>query len=157
MRNASLLTLLVLAVALTGCGNDSGGSSIVGTYSLDASAFLAQMQQMMEKEMGEMLAAMPEEQVEKMKAEMLEESRGTKVDMEIKADNTWTGTAITKGKTEVTSGTWSRDGDTIAFTSTHEDGKKKDKPDVMTGTIEGDSIRVRPDEDMPFDMVLKRK
>jgi hypothetical protein len=166
MRQTLLLTLVVTSALLVGCGNDSGGgaagvisgSGVAGTYVLDAEDMLEKMQKMMMEQMGDMVKQMPPEQLEEMKKEMAKNAQSMNVEMSVKADNTWTGTAKMGGdKKETSSGTWSKSGDTITFTLTHEDGKEKDEPESIKGVLVDGGIKLKPEKDMPFDIVLRRK
>jgi hypothetical protein len=155
MRHVLVLCLAILAVSLAGCGGDSGG--VVGSYSMDAGDFLAKMEEMMLKQMGPMLDQMPPEQVAEMKKQMLEGAKDAKVELEVKADGTFKVTAVMQGDTDVTTGTWKQEGDVITFVETGEDGKPKEGGETIKATLKDGNLMLKPDEQMPFDVVMKRK
>ena len=61
------------------------------------------------------------------------------------------------GKVKSVKGTWKQEGDKIVFTTTEEAGEKKDPPEVLNASYENGVIRVRPEADMPFDLVFRKK
>ena len=159
MRHALVLALAVLAITLAGCGNDvgpTGSGGFAGTYSMDAEDFLAKMQEAMLEQLGPMLEQMPPQQVEQMKSQMLEGMKDGKVDLEIKSDGTFKMVALMQGDEDVMAGTWTEKDDVITFVQTEEDGKAKEDGEVIKATLKNGDLLLKPDAEMPFDIVMKR-
>lgn len=158
MRHALVLALAVLALSLGGCGDDAGGSGIVGSYSMDGADFLGKMQDMMLEQMGPMLEQMPPEQVAKMKEEMTAEMKDSKVDLEIKADGTFEVHAkMQSDQTDVIKGTWTQEGDVITMVETEKNGEPKEDGETIKATLKDGDLMLKPEEEMPFDIIMKRK
>ena len=160
MRHALVLTLAVLAVSLAGCGDNGGagsGGGIVGTYSMDAADFLGKMEEMMLKQMGPMLEQMPAEEVAKMKEQMLSGVKEAKVDLEVKADGTFKVSALMQGDTDVTTGTWTQEGDVVSFVETAENGEPKPDGQTIKATLKDGDLILKPDQEMPFDIIMKKQ
>ena len=161
MRHASalLLALALLALPVAGCGNDSGGSGdggIVGTYSMDAADFLENMEKMMLEQMGPMLEAMPPEKVEERKKEMLAGMKEARVDLKVNADGTFRVDAKMQGDTDVVTGTWTQEGDVITFVEKEENGKPKADGETIKATLKDGNLLLKPDQEMPFDLIMKK-
>ena len=155
MRHVLVLTLAIVAVSLAGCGDDAGGD-VVGTYSMDAGDFLVKMEEMMLEQMGPMLAQMPPEEVAKMKEQMLAGTKDAKVDLEVKADGTFKVTANMQGDPDITTGTWTQDGDIITFVETTKNGKPMEDGEIIKATLKDGDLMLKPDEEMPFDIIMKK-
>lgn len=153
---ALAIALALLALPLAGCGNDSGGNGLVGSYSMDGADFLQKMEEMMLEQAGPMLEQMPPEQVEKMKEQMLEGMKDSRVDMEIKADGTFEVKAKMQGDTDVITGTWSQEGDVITFIEKEENGKPKEDGETIKATMKDGNLLLKPDQEMPFDLIMKK-
>ena len=157
MRQALVLTLALVAIAVAGCGGDSAGSGVAGTYTLDADDFMATMEKMMLEQMGPMLAQLPPEQLEKMKKEMKENAGNAKADLVVSDDGTYTMTAVMQGETDINAGTWKKEGDLITFLQTTENGKPKEDAKPITVTQKDGALSFKPDPDAPFEITMNRK
>ena len=108
---SSLLALLFLSA----CG---GGNAAVGTYVPDFSG---------------VTAGMPPEQA-KMMNDMM------KVELTLKADNTFAMNGTVMSQPHSSSGTYSLSGDKLTVKTLEEDGKKKDPPEEAVATFKDGSI-----------------
>jgi len=109
------------------------------------------------EQMGPMLEQMPPEQVEQMKKEMLDGMKDAKVDLEIKDDGTFMVTALMQGEDpDITSGTWTQEGDVITFVEAEENGKPKEDGQTIKATYKDGQLMLKPDEEMPFDIIMKK-
>lgn len=155
-----LAVALAALVAFPACGGDDK-AGLVGTWELHLPSAIKGSGEFFKSKVAEM----PEEQREMAQGmfdnmlKAMEASSGTVV---VNADGTWTSTIRMPDfpSLELTdtkeAGTWKLDGDKVTVTATTEDGKKLDKPKVRTGTLKGDELRTRED-DQPFDTVMHRK
>ena len=139
----SLIALLLLVVVQSGC---SGEADISGTYDLDKAAVKAAMEAEM-KAKGEdkdPMAAFAMGMIESMN-----------VSMTLNADGTASMQMSMMGEAQTASGTWTRSGKSITVTM----AEPGETPTPANGTIDGDTITLKPPEgqDMPFDMVFKKK
>jgi len=75
--------------------------------------------------------------------------------MNLNADGTASMSMSAMGNTETSSGTWTMAGKAITIVA----APAGETPETIMGTVSGDTIALRPPEDqnMPFDMVFKRK
>ncbi len=169
MRSTISVIALAMCLACFGCGGEGGGSGgsggVAGVYVLDGDAMMPAIEKMigpMLEAAQKMMEALPaderarqekdmEVKMQERKDEMLKE-----LTLEVHLNEDGSFVAKDKGKTRAM-GTWSSTGSAITFTTTEENGKKKDPPEVINGAIDGGNIRFRPDKQMPFDLVLKRK
>ena len=135
MRAFATALLITTTIFLSACGSDS--SDAAGTYTLDKTA----MKALLEEKMGPGSAAM----LERMNIEVTLNADGS---FAVKADEDGKGGA---------KGTWELDGTKLLVTTTHQNGEKEEKPETLTGKLEGDVITFRPKKDMPFDLILKKK
>lgn len=78
--------------------------------------------------------------------------------VEIKNDKTYTGRFTMGSEKEESTGTWSASGDQITFTPKTKDGKPVEGDDAKpkTGTVKGDTLTAKDDEEGPT-MTLRRK
>lgn len=155
VRVTLLISLFGFAV-VGGCGDskDSGDGArtpaaatlnAAGTYSLDKEAVKAAMQAEIDK---------IEDPMEKMGASMmLGMIDMMSITITLNEDGTATGTMAMGGDEDPASGSWTLDGNVISITMASEG----DSPETMTGTFDGDTIRLSDaDDEMPFQMVFKR-
>ena len=157
MRQALVLTLALLAIAVAGCGGDSAGSGIAGTYTLDTDDFTATMEKMMLEQMGPMLDQLPPEKLEEMKAEMRANMGNATAELVVKDDGTYTMTAVMQSETNIDEGTWKQEGDVITFLQKTENGKPKEDAKPITVTQKDGNLSFKPDPDAPFEITMKRK
>ncbi len=155
---SNLFTGVALCVALAACGDNKGGgppgmpgspaSEVVGTWLLDSSSI--------QKSMNDELAKMPEDQrkaAEPMMKMVLESMKKLKLQVRIESNGTFTGDFPSDDptKTEVIKGTWKKDGDGIALTSTEKNGAaiepgSKDAKTVHAKVVGGDLHVTSPEE-----------
>lgn len=160
----SSILAICLTVTLTACGGESsgGGSGPEGAWTLDIAAFKDAMKASMEKEMAgkdEAAAKMMKGFAETMLAKFDQAS----MEVTIKGDGTWEGSSNFPGgasgelEKDMSKGTWTLDGTTITMATTQRNGKEVDPAkDTVTGTLDGDVIRVKADDGDP-EMLLRRK
>lgn len=145
---ASLLSALLCAAMLQGCG-DATPSSAVGVYELDKAAMKASMQAEIDK---------IEDPMEKMGASMaMSFMDSMSMTIDLKADGTVEAvTNVPMGGTDSARGTWSMKGSAITFKMTHTD---EGDPEEMTGTLKGGTLELTtPDEaEMPYNLVFNKK
>lgn len=172
MRSILTSLLCVLCLTIAGCGGDSGSDSIVGTWAADNEAMKADVEKHLKPmiELGrqqlaeakKQLDVMPEgeakEQIKKMIAEGEARSKNANplasVTVTMKSDGTYKADLGDMGSEE---GTWKLDGETLTITATKSDGNNIPKPDARKGIYKNGQIRYRPDDEMPFDFVLKKQ
>ena len=158
--------LAVISCAfLLGCGDDAGsggGGGVAegpaGTYVLDAAALEAayvEMSQKMTEGMSGIDIDMEKTLEGARETARKEAAEAQGMEAVLVPDGTFHVTGMGKGKS--VKGTWKQEGDKIVFTVTEEDGEKQDPPEVRTGSYENGVIRVRPEADMPFDLVFRKK
>lgn len=170
MARFLVLPVLVLLAVLAGCGDRSGVSapgmaqssaSASGTWVLDTKALEASMRAGLEAAMkaDASASALPPEAMEQALAGEIEKLKGASMELVIKDDKTWSAQSKGMGPGDGTaSGTWTIAGKAITLVTTMQDGKAREQQDSMSGTWEGDTIRVSiPDAEMPVEMVLRRK
>lgn len=156
-----LIGLTACATLLIACGDDAGGSGVVGTWEMDMSELKRAARESMEKGIegaeGPM-ADMMRERMDQMLAGMDKAS----MTVTFAADGNWTGASVgpdeSTGEIEksTTRGTWSREGDKVMIVTTHEDGKVVAEPDTLEGILDGNVIRVEGQGADPR-LVLRRK
>ena len=134
---------------LQGCSESvSAEARVAGTYELDAAAVKAAMQaeiDQIEDEMEKMGASMMMGMIDSMS-----------ITLTLNEDGTANGEMSMMGEATPASGTWTIDGDNITVTMAAEG----DAPEAMSGTVDGDTIRLSADDenaDMPFDLVFVRQ
>lgn len=151
LRVVSLTLVLfcsLFAVSLLqGCGEQASAESrVAGTYELDTDAAKAAMQaeiDQMEDEMEKMGATM-----------MLGMIDSISMTLTLNEDGTANGEMTRDGEPNPATGTWTLDGDSITISMAAEG----DEPDAMSGTVDGDTIRMSGDDaEMPFDLVFVRQ
>lgn len=150
LRSMTLFFALLCCVAITsllqGCG-DSGTAKAAGTYELDTAAMRTSLQAELDK---------IEDPMERMGASMmlgmLSEMSMT---ITLNADGTASGVVVMAGEEDPATGNWTLTGNNISITMGSEG---ESNPETMSGTYEGDTIRLdAPGDEMPVQMVLKRK
>ncbi len=141
----TLLTSLLMLTSLQGCGK-SPMAKAAGTYELDKEAVKTAMQAEIEK---------IEDPMEKsMASGALGMVDAMSMTMTLNADGTATAATTGMPGAGTASGTWTLEGSTITITMAQEG----ENPDTISGTLSGDVITLSPpEEEMPFDMVFKRK
>ncbi len=154
IRIATLTMVLLCSVLITsllqGCG-DSGTAKAVGTYELDTAAMKTAMLAEIEN---------TEDENEKMAlGSMLGIIDATSMTITLNEDGTasvvMSGPMAVDDDEEHDSGTWTLTDQDISITMTSEGD---DTSETITGTLEGDTIRLSsPDDEMPFDMVFNRR
>jgi len=149
MRNANAhaltLGLAVLALTLAGCGGDSASSGVVGSYSMDAGAFLKGMEETILKDA-------PKE----MRDMMLPGLKAARVDLVVKADGTYVVNRDMQDEKSVHKGTWSQEGNALLFLETEVDGETQESPLEIKGTLKDGDILLKPDPSMPFSIVMQK-
>lgn len=149
-RVFALSLMLVMSVALVGCGKSS---PFVGTWTLDKEATRAMMKDFMKSKIAEEAGEQAEAMMGMMET-MLEGQLDTMVEqmnmtLTVNADGTFTAEGDFDGKESI-SGTWTEADGTATFDATGEE-------DDMTATISGESLRMAPSnkpEGMPEDFAL---
>ncbi len=164
-RRSTLFTLLsvvlMCTLLLTACGGGGGGgggaateTSVAGVYELDKAAIRKAAEEELKKQQAE--AGGEENPLGdrgvSMMMGMIDEMNMT---LTLNADKTAKMDMSMMGDTTVATGTWSLSGSTITITLA-EEGRP---PEPATGTVSGNTITLNPpeDEEMPFDMVFKKK
>ena len=154
MIRFTILTLALLCSAfavslLQGCSEAAlSESSVPGTYALDTDAMKAAMQaeiDQIEDEMARGVASMALKRFDRMSATVTLNEDGTANSEESRG-----------GEPTLATGTWTLDGDTITITMAAEGGE----PRSMSGSIDGDTMRLSADDenaDMPFELVFIRQ
>lgn len=134
---------------LQGCSESvSAEARVAGTYELDAAAVKAAMQaeiDQIEDEMARGVASMALKRFDRMSATVTLNEDGTANSEESRG-----------GEPTLATGTWTLDGDTITITMAAEGGE----PRSMSGSIDGDTMRLSADDenaDMPFELVFIRQ
>jgi hypothetical protein len=145
----AVVAALVATLVLSACGDKDGGGpfgsgGVVGHYTLDMDA--------VRKEAAK-------EPKEKPGAEVfLKMIEAMKFDFDVNGDNTFTartsGEFMGQKQESVAKGTWKQAGDQVTFTTTEEDGVKKDPPETKVATYKDGRLSLIEDR-MP--MVLKKK
>ncbi len=150
LRSMTLYFALLCCVAITsllqGCG-DSGVAKAAGTYELDTAAMRTAMQAEIDK---------IEDPMERMGASMMLGMLGEmSMTITLNADGTASGVVVIAGEEDPATGNWTLTGNNISITMGSEG---ESNPETMSGTYEGDTIRLdAPGDEMPVQMVLKRK
>ena len=119
--------------------NCGGSPSVTGKWSLDSAG-------MKEAVLGEKTAGLSEAERKEMESNpmfkgMLDMFDKIKVNMELEADGTCSGTTTMMNKTESTSGTWKMEGDILSVTmkSTKDDNHVNETKKFK---VEGDKLKV---------------
>jgi len=151
MRVLSLGLVLVSCLALAACGgkSSSSGGGHAGLYSLDK-AHLKQMALDNFKEQSGM-TELPPEQVAMLDGMLAQAA----IDLDLKADGTWTVKGTMGGEKLDEMGTWTVNGQAINFKTTKKDGN--DASEEKTGSIADGVIMVKPDDSAPGEIRLVRK
>jgi hypothetical protein len=149
MRQLALALAAATLLALPACGGKAASvkPSPVGSWVVDAQRFVTDYAAAQKKMSGK---DVPE-------AKLKQVREGVKVDLEIKADGTWTTTGTMMGSSLDEAGTWKRDGEKLTVTMTMQDGKPPEKSRTVVGSYRDDGIVIRPGEHMPFDLHMIRK
>ena len=152
MNGRSPLLLLMIASMmcaslLTACGDPMEAAA--GTYEMDRDAVKAAAKAHIEAEAKDDAAATLGAGM------MMAMIDATSMTMILDADGTATMKTNMPGQAESATGTWERSGKSITLTVASEG----EKPEPVTGTIDGDTITLRPAEkdEMPFPLVFKKK
>jgi hypothetical protein len=141
-------------------------SGVAGDYVLDASNLLEFFTEQFLEEMpdvgdmggmGGMDEAAKKEMLEQAKAQAKQMAEASKMTVSLKGDGTFTASGAMMGDEVSAGGTYEVKGDQITFTTTMEDGEEVEDGDVMTGTIKNGVIRFKPEEEMPFELVFRKK
>ncbi|MDJ0522955.1 MAG: DUF5004 domain-containing protein [Planctomycetota bacterium] len=167
MRTFAIALLATTCLFLGACGGDSGGGggSPEGTYVMDMESMKPEVEKMvgpMFDAAMKMLEMLPEDQRAAKKKElnakkdeaMAEAMKNMNFSAVLNSDGTF---HVKEGDAVKAKGTWKLDGETMTFTTTEEDGKKKDNPEALAGTFKNGTIRFKPEKDMPFDLVFKKQ
>ena len=161
--------LLVTSLVLSACGD---GSALSGTWVPDMDAMKPDIDKMMgsvdmadiEKSMKAakaMIDRMPDGPAKDAALKQMGDAGTSTATMPnpvadfavtFNGDGTY---AVLKGKVERERGTWSLDGETLSITPTSRRGKQVEKKETRKGTFKGGRIHYKPDDRMPFAMVLK--
>ncbi len=167
MRTFAIALLLTTSLFAAGCGGDSGGGGgggPAGTYVMDTAAMKPEIEKMMGPMMEmakKALEMMPEDQRAKAQKEMDAKSADMMKEFNftvtLNGDGTFAVVGATEGKKDQARGTWKLDGTTLSITTTHERGKEQENPETIQGTLKNGVIRMRPEKDMPFDLVFKKQ
>jgi len=150
MHHRIAIAVTALALILAGCGGEDAGGSVAGTYELvKDQALLDGVKAVASHDTG----AASEEAL----AQIQSMVDGMSMTLQLKEDGTFEVNG-TMGEEMSASGTWKEEGSEVVLTTTHENGKKREEPDIVRFTREGTSLRMPKNEkDQPFDMVLQRK
>lgn len=141
--------LLASALLLNGCGGVSE-SSVAGVYEIDKAAIKAAAEAEMKKEQD------PNDPMAGFGASMMMGMIDSmNMTMTLNADKTATMVVSAMGQSDTATGTWSLSGSEITVTV----ASPGDTAEPVTGTVDGDTITLTPpsEEDMPFDLVFKKK
>lgn len=133
----------------------SGG--IVDTYILDKEKMLPAFEAMMLEQIEESLEGLTEEERAVKIARAKESAKGFLDRMDFEVNLLDDGSFTVMGENVDVRGTWEVDGEQITITTTYEDGTELDEPKIRPGRIVDGDIYFRPDETMPFDLILTRK
>lgn len=120
---------------------------VAGTYTLDASAIQAAMQEQIDA---------VEDPNERMGMQMAVGMIGAmQMSLTLNEDGTASSTMSMMGQTEETTGSWSMDGDTIAITMASEG----QEPQTATATFSEGVLTMSPPEgeEMPFELIFNRQ
>lgn len=154
MRQALVLSLALCAIAVAGCGGDSGGGDLVGSYTLDVPSFVSTMEAQAKAQAGEMFDQMPAE----IRDQMFAKFKETTVDLEVKDDGTYQVTAVFPGEDpDVTTGTWSVEGDAVTFIQKTENGKPVEGVDPIVVKRKDGALTFKPAAEAPFEITMNRK
>lgn len=164
MRTFAIASLVLTSLFLGACGGDSGGGGgggPEGTYVMDAEAMKAEMAKTPEMQQAmKAIEKMPADQrAEAEKAMAAGQAEGMKkmdFTVTLSGDGSFSVTGNADGK-EQAKGTWKLDGKKLAIVTTHERGKAQENPETLHGTLENGVLRFKPQKDMPFDLVFKKK
>jgi hypothetical protein len=144
---AVLLVSFLSMALLSGCGG-----SVAGTYDMDKvavkAAAEAEIKKQQEKDPNNPMAAMGSGMV----MGMIDAMTFT---LTLNEDGTASMVISGMGPAETTTGNYKVDGSNITLTMTEKGGS----PESITGTVSGDTIRLKPPkaDDMPFDLVFKKR
>lgn len=148
LRCTVLLLAMLCLAALSGCGQTM--ADVAGVYELDKEAIKAAAKAEMDKQSGDEqgMAALGSAMV----LGMIEQMTMT---LTLNADGTASMLMRGMGDEDTSTGTWSLEGTTISISMDARGGG----PDDASGTVDGDTITFIPpdDEDMPFNLVFKKK
>jgi hypothetical protein len=160
MRCLALALVLATSLLAAGCGDSSAGGP-AGTYDLDAKLMKPEIEKMMATMFDasmQMLDMLPPEQkaeamkkIEEQKAGMMDEFNFV---LTMNGDGSY---AVTQGDKTKAKGTWTASGSVISITTTEENGKPKADPETLNGTYENGMLRFKPDKDMPFDLIFRKR
>jgi hypothetical protein len=138
---------LVASLLLSACGDNGGG--VVGSYEIDTDAARGALE-------VEMLADVPPAEREKLLDDLM---RSMRADIDLNRDQTFVSyfSADFQGqkRESTTKGTWEQEGNRVHFRVTQENGKKKDKPEVMTARYADGRLSITKENGMT--LWLKRK
>jgi hypothetical protein len=149
LRTLASLAFILCAFALTACSPST--ANVAGSYELDKEA----VKKAMQAEIDKQKAAGEEDPMAGMAMAMVDSMTVT---MTLNADGTanMNMTMPMMGSGQAATGTWTLSGSRITVTAAAEG----EEPTPKTGTVSGDTItfeKVEGDDDMPFDMVFKKK
>jgi len=159
MRAQAVFILALFAVALQGCG----GGGVAGTYVLDESAMRETVRAQAMKDptvFGPLENATGDEKAEiekQLNAEVERQVASMKMELNLKDDGTYTVTGGMGGEKFAIKGTWTQDGDNLSFETTEKDGEKLEEPQKGTARIDGDTLFVKPEPGIPFEIAMKKK
>lgn len=85
-----------------------------------------------------------------------EQAKLMTIDMVLRPDGTFDVSGEMSGDKMSAKGTWIEKNGTLTLTTTHEDGKKRETPEIQTGKYANGAILLKPD-DQPIEILLVRK
>ncbi len=137
-------------------GLDPAIRELVGSYTLDLDAFVAAMTDFIRTQLRAELGDVPDEIVDGAIEAMRSQLTSMEFELVLEADMSFEVSSTMGGEPTSASGTWERDGESVTLHQTQEDGEDMDEPFDIEGTWDGTNLRLRPDPEVPVELVLSK-
>lgn len=158
MRTVWLTTILL--ACLCACGGEpsepAGELKVAGVWVLDVEAFRTAFVRVVEKEIEVQArrGSLPPEEADRMRTQLLQDVHERFSAMWARFTFKEDGTFMSEGSDGTLVGRWGLHGIRLVLTVTEEKGEVSAEPSTWPGTAQDDVIRLRPEADKDYEIVL---